>query len=33
MAGGMLIGDMALPREGPMPTGHRNHQIGLDVDI
>jgi penicillin-insensitive murein endopeptidase len=33
MGGGILIGDMALPRGGPMPTGHRSHQIGLDVDI
>jgi penicillin-insensitive murein endopeptidase len=31
--GGILVGDMALPRGGPMPTGHRSHQIGLDVDI
>lgn len=33
MGNGILIGDMALPRGGPMPTGHRSHQIGLDVDI
>ena len=33
MASGILVGDMALPRGGPMPTGHRSHQIGLDVDI
>ena len=33
MGGGILIGDMALPRGGPMPSGHRSHQIGLDVDI
>jgi penicillin-insensitive murein DD-endopeptidase len=33
MASGILIGDMAMPRGGPMPTGHRSHQIGLDVDI
>jgi penicillin-insensitive murein endopeptidase len=33
MGDGILIGDMALPRGGPMPTGHRSHQIGLDVDI
>jgi penicillin-insensitive murein endopeptidase len=30
---GLLIGDMAQPRGGPMPTGHASHQIGLDVDI
>lgn len=31
---GMLhIGDLALPRGGPMPFGHRSHQTGLDVDI
>ena len=30
---GLLIGDMAQPRGGPMLTGHRSHQIGLDVDI
>jgi penicillin-insensitive murein endopeptidase len=30
---GLLIGDMAQPRGGPMITGHSSHQIGLDVDI
>ena len=30
---GLLIGDMAQPRGGPMITGHASHQIGLDVDI
>jgi penicillin-insensitive murein DD-endopeptidase len=30
---GLLIGDMAQPRGGPMITGHTSHQIGLDVDI
>lgn len=30
---GLLIGDMAQPRGGPMLTGHASHQIGLDVDI
>lgn len=30
---GLLIGDLAQPRGGPMLTGHRSHQIGLDVDI
>src|SRR5690606_9570375 len=28
-AGGLLIGDMAQPRGGPMMTGHASHQIGL----
>jgi penicillin-insensitive murein endopeptidase len=31
--GTLLIGDMAQPRGGPTPTGHRSHQTGLDVDI
>jgi penicillin-insensitive murein endopeptidase len=30
---GLLIGDMAEPRGGPMITGHSSHQIGLDADI
>jgi penicillin-insensitive murein endopeptidase len=30
---GILIGDMAQPRGGPMVNGHASHQIGLDVDI
>jgi penicillin-insensitive murein DD-endopeptidase len=30
---GLLIGDMAQPRGGPMITGHASHQIGLDADI
>jgi len=30
---GVLIGDMAQPRGGPLPFGHMSHQIGLDVDI
>jgi penicillin-insensitive murein DD-endopeptidase len=30
---GLLIGDIAQPRGGPMLTGHASHQIGLDVDI
>jgi penicillin-insensitive murein endopeptidase len=30
---GLLIGDMAQPRGGPMFSGHASHQIGLDVDI
>ena len=32
-AAGLYIGDMSQPRGGPMLTGHRSHQIGLDVDI
>jgi penicillin-insensitive murein DD-endopeptidase len=30
---GLLIGDMAQPRGGPMSHGHASHQLGLDVDI
>ncbi len=30
---GLLIGDLAQPRGGPMKTGHKSHQIGLDADI
>lgn len=30
---GLLIGDLAQPRGGPMLTGHASHQIGLDADI
>ena len=30
---GLLVGDMAQPRGGPMITGHTSHQIGLDADI
>jgi penicillin-insensitive murein endopeptidase len=30
---GLLIGDMSMPRGGPMPFGHASHQVGLDVDI
>ena len=29
----LLIGDLAPPRGGPMPTGHVSHQNGLDADI
>ena len=28
-----LIGDLSQPRGGPMPSGHRSHQLGLDADI
>jgi penicillin-insensitive murein endopeptidase len=30
---GLYIGDMSQPRGGPMLTGHRSHQSGLDLDI
>lgn len=30
---GLLIGDMAQPRGGPMLNEHVSHQVGLDVDI
>lgn len=30
---GLLVGDIGQPRGGPMLSGHRSHQIGLDVDI
>jgi penicillin-insensitive murein endopeptidase len=30
---GLLVGDLAQPRGGPMRTGHASHQIGLDADI
>jgi len=30
---GILVGDLAQPRGGPLPFGHTSHQIGLDVDI
>lgn len=30
---GLYIGDMSQPRGGPMRTGHRSHQTGLDIDI
>jgi len=30
---GILVGDLAQPRGGPLPYGHMSHQIGLDVDI
>ena len=31
--GMLLIGDLGQPRGGPMPSGHRSHQNGLDADI
>lgn len=30
---GLLIGDLSMPRGGPMPSGHASHQRGTDVDI
>lgn len=30
---GLLVGDIAQPRGGPMLTGHASHQVGLDADI
>ncbi len=30
---GLLVGDIAQPRGGPMTSGHASHQIGLDADI
>src|SRR5574337_810147 len=30
---GILVGDIAQPRGGPMLTGHASHQVGLDADI
>ncbi len=29
----VLVGDLGQPRGGPLPSGHRSHQSGLDVDI
>ncbi len=30
---GLYIGDMSQPRGGPMLSGHRSHQTGLDIDV
>lgn len=30
---GLLVGDIAQARGGPMLTGHASHQVGLDADI
>ncbi|MEO1611489.1 MAG: penicillin-insensitive murein endopeptidase, partial [Pseudomonadota bacterium] len=30
---GIFVGDVSQPRGGPMTSGHRSHQIGLDADI
>ena len=29
----LYIGDISQPRGGPMRSGHRSHQVGLDIDI
>lgn len=31
--GMMHVGDLGMPRGGPMPFGHRSHQTGLDADV
>jgi len=31
--GTLLVGDLGQPRGGPMPSMHRSHQSGLDVDL
>jgi penicillin-insensitive murein endopeptidase len=30
---GLLVGDIAQPRGGPMLTGHASHQIGIEADL
>lgn len=30
---GLYIGDISQPRGGPMVSGHRSHQLGLDIDV
>nr|WP_245510710.1 penicillin-insensitive murein endopeptidase [Antarcticimicrobium sediminis] len=30
---GIYVGDISQPRGGPMASGHRSHQLGLDLDI
>ncbi|CAN0580843.1 unnamed protein product, partial [Ectocarpus sp. 12 AP-2014] len=30
---GLYIGDISQPRGGPMISGHRSHQMGLDADV
>ena len=30
---GLLVGDLAQPRGGPMTSGHASHQVGLDADV
>ncbi len=29
----LCVGDLGQARGGPMPTGHRSHQTGLDLDV
>ncbi|MFK7944925.1 MAG: penicillin-insensitive murein endopeptidase [Paracoccaceae bacterium] len=29
----LYVGDISQPRGGPMRSGHRSHQLGLDIDI
>jgi len=31
--GPLVVGDLAQPRGGPTPSGHRSHQTGFDADI
>jgi penicillin-insensitive murein endopeptidase len=31
--GDILLGDLNQPRGGPMSSGHKSHQIGLDADV
>jgi penicillin-insensitive murein DD-endopeptidase len=31
--GHLLVGDLGQARGGPMPSGHRSHQTGLDADV
>lgn len=31
--GELHVGDLSMPRGGPMPFGHRSHQTGLDADV
>mgnify|MGYP003952673017 CR=1 FL=1 len=31
--GVVLLGDLSQVRGGPMPSGHRSHQMGLDADV
>ena len=33
LGSGLLIGDTAQARGGPLPWGHASHQLGLDADI
>jgi len=30
---GIYVGDISQPRGGPMLTGHRSHQSGMDADV